>query len=541
MSASSAPNDVATDLVSTRITPWGFDDHPNDKSIASARLRRATRARQALVGPSFWPPAQGHRPLRVIVPFLCNTLLNFITGLLLAKFLGPAEYGRLALTLAVGMAIQTLGFDWLRLAAIRFYSERTRRTEPHVRATLDASFATLIAVVCVVGIGVLVSGVDVGLSHALIGLAIAASIANGLFDYHTALVRARFHDRTYARLIIGKNLLSVSLTVGAAILFGSAEMAIVGLCASMIGSLLLSRSALNDVDARPRLATRRFVTSVLGYAAPIVLANMLYQIIPLTDRAMAASQHGFAVSGQFSLAYDIGFRIAAAIGSTMDVLLFQMAVRLDEHHGAERASEAIARNMGVVFAILAPACAGCWIVMPSFERLVVPEEFRGPFAHYFTLLLPGLFCYAMIHWAVNPMFQIRKQTRSLIAVALIASLANGFLLLVLPASSDASTYAIAQSGALLVGLVALLLFATRLAPVWPPPRDLGLATLATALMVAVVGPSRGMEPGVLALMVQVVAGAVVYAGLAMAFNLFGLREAVMARVRPRLSRWRRPA
>jgi hypothetical protein len=39
--------------------------------------------------------------VRVLSAFLVNPLCNFGIGLIVAKFLGPAEYGRFALTLAV--------------------------------------------------------------------------------------------------------------------------------------------------------------------------------------------------------------------------------------------------------------------------------------------------------------------------------------------------------------------------------------------------------------------------------------------------------
>ena len=461
-----------------------------------------------------------------MIPFLCNTLLNFVIGLLLAKFLGPAEYGRFALTLAVAMAVQTLCFDWLRLAAIRFYSERTRTEEPHVRATLDAGFAVLAAALSGAAALVLLMGIDVRLSPGLAGLAVAASIANGLFDYQTALVRARFHDRAYGRLIIAKNLLSLVLTVGSAVVFGSAAMAVAGVSLSMVGSVVLSRGALADREGGRRLASGRLARTVLGYALPVVVANMLYQVIPLTDRAVAASQHGFAVSGQFSLAYDIGFRVASAVGSAMDVLLFQLAVRLDEHHGADRAREAVARNAGIVFAVLAPACAGLWVVLPSFEHLVVPQEFQGPFAHYFALLIPGLFCYACIHWVVNPIFQIGRRTAPLISAALLACAANGSLLLLLPAGPDASGYALAQSVALAVGLACLVGFAQRLRPVWPRARQLAAIALATGAMAAAVAPLRPMAPGVVALAVQVTAGALLYGCFALGLDIAGLRTAL---------------
>src|ERR1700712_4827958 len=103
--------------------------------------------------------------MKIILPFISNTLMNFIIGLLLARFLGPAEYGRMALALAVGQVIQTLMFDWLRLAATRFYSERARLESPDLRATLDASFAILIAVLSGVTLFVLMSGIEIPLSH----------------------------------------------------------------------------------------------------------------------------------------------------------------------------------------------------------------------------------------------------------------------------------------------------------------------------------------------------------------------------------------
>ena len=56
--------------------------------------------------------------MRVVFAFFVNTLFNFAIGLLVAKFLGPEQFGQFALALAVGMVIQTAAFDWIRLTAI---------------------------------------------------------------------------------------------------------------------------------------------------------------------------------------------------------------------------------------------------------------------------------------------------------------------------------------------------------------------------------------------------------------------------------------
>ena len=86
--------------------------------------------------------------MTVFLVSFCNILFNFAIGLLVAKFLGPEEYGRFALAYATAIFVQTGFFDWIRLGATRFYSERIRNEEPALRATLDFAFAVIAAGAC---------------------------------------------------------------------------------------------------------------------------------------------------------------------------------------------------------------------------------------------------------------------------------------------------------------------------------------------------------------------------------------------------------
>src|ERR1700744_3216125 len=187
--------------------------------------------------------------MRVIGAFLFNTLCNFGIGLIVAKFLGPAEYGRFALTLAIAVTIQIALLDWIRLGAGPFYSGGGGRAEPTTRATLDTAFALISFGIA--GLAVAVAFLDSGLdpTRGLIGLALGVAIANSLFDYRTALVRARFHDRLYGRLVIIKNVFSLVLTGGAAFLFESAGMALIGGILSLTGAILHAWAALFDESA----------------------------------------------------------------------------------------------------------------------------------------------------------------------------------------------------------------------------------------------------------------------------------------------------
>ena len=473
--------------------------------------------------------------MRVIAAFLVNTLFNFAIGLLIAKFLGPDQFGRFALAAAVGMMIQTITFEWIRLSAVRFYSERIREIKPELRATLDIAFAFVSLILAVIAMVYVLSGVELSLSTTLVALAFCAAIANGLFDYHTALVRARFHDRLYISLVISKNVLALFLTTGGAFFYGSAAMTLAGACIAMASSVFLARRALSDSLANPSEAQLRLASNFASYAVPIVAANALYLAIPLVNRTLVTAFYGFAETGQFSLAYDIGTRLIGAVGSALDVLLFQMAVRADELHGRERASEQVARNMEVVFAILLPASVGLWLILPSVEALIVPSQFRGPFAHYLSLLLPGMLAFGLMNYAINPVFQIRKQTLPLIAAAVATCVANPVLIILLPVTQDASRLAIAQGGAYGVGLLVLIGFAMASGARWPKFHSILAACIATGLMTLARYPLRSWPPGVATLAAQIIAGSLIFGTCALAFNLAGLRTAALSFWRKRKS------
>ncbi len=474
--------------------------------------------------------------MTVFLVSLCNILFNFAIGLLVAKFLGPEEYGRFALAYATAIFVQTGFFDWIRFGATRFYSARIRHEEPALRATLDFGFAIITAGLAAGASLLLFSGIRFTLSYGLIALALGAAAANGLFDYHTALVRARFDDRLFTRLVLVKNLVAFALMGGGAFLFGSAKMTLIGTIVSLGGSVVTARAALRDPASQPRLARLSIARSLMTYSLPIVGANLLYLAIPLANRSILAILDGFSETGQFSLAYDFGTKAIQAIGSALDIVLFQIAVATHELHGPFQARRQIARNMTIVIAMVLPACTGLWLTLPSIEQLAVPEAFRGHFDLLLPLMMTGLFCMAMIQFAINPVFQIEKKTAPLIVAALAACATDALLLLILPQDAGASSLAIAQAGAMLAALIVLIGFASRAKRQWPRPRDLAVTVFANALMSAIVLPMRGQEPGLTTLVEQIATGVAVYAVIVLGFDVAGLRGLTIARLRLTVAR-----
>jgi hypothetical protein len=268
------------------------------------------------------------------------------------------------------------------------------------------------------------------------------------------------------------------------------------------------------------------------YGLPLIAATTAYQLLSFANRGAVAAQAGFTEAGYFALAADVSSRSLTTFGTALDILLFQIAVHAEEHRGRAAAEAQVALNAATVFALLAPCAVGFWAVLPALQDLVVPEAYRGPFETYSLALIPGLFCLAMMSYAVNPAFQIRRRTLPVIAAALVGFGLNGIGLLALPPVLGGIGVAWAQT----LGLAGACLWLgwrvmTGPEPLALPWGQIGAAALACAAMGLALAPFRTL-PAATALAVLLPLGVAVYGALVWLFDIAGLRGQVMARFRP---------
>lgn len=389
--------------------------------------------------------------MAVIAAFVINAGLNFVLGLLIAKLLGPADFGRFALATTGAIVLNTVLFEWLRLSATRFYSGRVRVDEPWIRHGLDRAYLRigllLLAAAALCGAFGFAGGAD-GREAVLCGTGLAA-LGIGVFDYHAALARARFDGKLYLGLVAVKNVLSFALMAAAAWWLPQPAWVLAAAGLSQLLAVLLLRHPLRDPHTpfeRPRLSATWRVFA--RYGLPLIAANTAYQCLAFVNRGAIASHAGFAEAGYFALAADVTARAMTTLGTALDLLLFQLAVQAEEQSGRAAAEAQVAANAGTVFALLAPCAVGFWAVLPALQGLVVPDAYRGPFETYSTVLMPGLFCLSMMFYALNPVFQIRRRTLPVVAAALVGLAVNGAGLLILPDRMGGIGVALAQTAGL---------------------------------------------------------------------------------------------
>ena len=476
--------------------------------------------------------------MTVLLPFIVNAGLNFVLGLLVALFLGPAAFGLYAIGAAIVVLVNTALLDWLRLSVVRFYSAQSREQDPGIRATLDLLFAGIGLSLCALLAAALLAGIDTGLPMTLLAVAVAGGVGAGWFDYHGAVARARFLDAAYARLVFARGSAALLLMVGAAWWTGNPAIVLLGGVLSAVVSVLAVRRSLADGGWGFAAARVELARSFARYALPLVVGNAVYSLIPLLNRALLADRFGFAEAGYFSLASDIGLRLFPAFASMLEILLLREVIRLDETRGRAAAHRRIARNMVTVFVVILPVALGFWLALPAFERLFVPASFRGHFAAYLTLLLPGFAAVALFQAAIYPVFLLDRRTlvASFAALAgLAVNLAIGFAP---PGLSAPGAIAIAQSAAFVTGFVVTAVIALRMLPVWPELREIGCAVLAAAVMALAVWPLRNSLPALPELLLQLVLGTAAYAAVILACDVGRWRSGLKLRWLARKARRR---
>ena len=468
--------------------------------------------------------------MRIVLTFVLNAGLNLALGLAIAALLGADDYGRFAVGSTVAVVMAMALFDWLRLATTRFYGERQRDVDPGIRATLNATYTGLGALlVAATGLAVTVH-LDFSLGPALLTAAALGGLSNGLFDYYAALARSRFLDRTYAVLVILKNLLAFGIGVGASVVTRDPAVALAATSAGALLALMPVRGALADTVAHRAHASFVHLRGFAGYGFPVVAANIVFQVVILANRSMAAAAFGYADSGRLSLATDLGLRLFLAVGSAVDVFVFQLAVRADADHGRRAAEAQLRLNTIVVTAVLTLLAVGYALALPAFTAVLVPERYRADFGPLSLALLPGITLFCIAQFALNPMFQVCGRTGPVLVAALVALGIDGIGLALMPPDMGVLGIAALHSLSLGVSAAAVAGLALRTRAHRPPLGDLlrvGVAALVTALAM---WPARSIAPAWLSLGIATIVGSSAYVVSLIALDVAGVRAAVAARL-----------
>ena len=456
------------------------------------------------------------------ISFFLNAAANFAFGLTLSAILGPAEFGRYStvqlasITLAAGM------LDWLRLSSLRFSGDAGARVA--VASSLEAGYFVLtLAVYAVVGLAA-ACGVTFGFGLTLMLLAPLLGVAAHRVDFMGAKFRARDEGLPFAGIYALRQVFCFTAVVAVALSTRNAVMTVAALAAAnLVPAILFSPRARVPGTALGEASAER-LRKFFVYAKPIVVSLVVYQIVGLINRHIALVHLGAEATGKFSLATDLGQRLFGAANSLPELILFQQVLKIDRAEGRAAAERQQSRNISLSLGFLAPLATAYAVMAPTFEALIAPAAYRGPFADLCVALAPGYFALFAIISAISPIFQLKAATWQLSAAATLALVVDLALVAFTPLSASIAGLAFANSLSLVAAMALTAALAWRISDVRPRALDLVVIAAASALMAALIRPLNALPSHAVAAVSAMAIGGVVVAAVYLAFDVGGVRS-----------------
>ena len=400
--------------------------------------------------------------------FGINAALNLALTLALARLMSAAGYGVLAAWSAASLFTATAAFDWIRFAAMRFYTPVSRQAEPEVRATLDVSFLTglplALALLGTLGLTGALPRLD------LVGLAalVALATGNAATEYLAALARNLGETRIYARLVALRHGFTLTATLATAALTGEPRLTLLAFAASVWPGVLYGTLALGDGRIRPNLVRLALARRYLGYGVPLIAAETAFQGISLVNRLWLADRGNLAAVGIYALTVDLAFRIVAVTASVTEAALLPRLIAREAElgsrtDGASTVGRDLRRLVGAMLIVTVASAGAFWAGSGLVSAVLLGPDYRAGFAEALPTALVCAWLYALQTYVLRPIFQIGLRTGPLLQSAALA-LAVDIAVLAATGAHEAHEVLLAQFAGLIAGAVLLLVRGLRAMP-----------------------------------------------------------------------------
>ncbi|MET4697554.1 O-antigen/teichoic acid export membrane protein [Constrictibacter sp. MBR-5] len=469
----------------------------------------------------FWRHILGYLPVNAI-----QGAVAFGTIILFTRLLLPEEYGRYALVLATTQLVQMSCFTWVHAGMARFYE--TARGEGRLGEHFATGYAA-VAVLCLLVGGAYVGAVEAaGLPAAVrsvmyFGLAVLLlrSVLMVGLETHRAARNVRLFgtlESVYSVIGLGVALVLILTT-------DLREAApFVALAAAALVCLAFDLPAVVRI-ARPTTPSFPELKRFFAYGLPVSMSLALEFALAAADRYLIGWYLGEAAVGVYAASYALASRIVGIIFIWIAMAGLPLMIAALEREGRDAAVEVSRRNAEMIVLLAFPAAAGLAAIAAPLASVMVGAEFRASASTLVPwIVLAALMNGLMAHYVHNA-FILSRRTDLMAWMAAPPTVLNVVLNILLIPRMGLPGAVIATVISYAVALVLATWVGRRFFPIPLIPGTVLRGAVAAGVMGAVVWAAPG-EAGVLALLLKIAAGVVVYVPLALLLDVGGCRGMV---------------
>ena len=308
---------------------------------------------------------------------LLPRLAAFVALIVFSRLFDPAEYGYFALFVTSAELMNTVLFNWIRLAFLRLYPEYEQNGRISIlrRTCLGMTGVATGLSLPIAAAMALLAAPDRAL--VFIALLTAMTLANGVVRLRLAELQAQERSSQYFIIEVMRATLSLVISLVLIEIAGphfetlSAGFASANVALALVCLVPFARDL-------PHLSLYRpLVKSIVSYAGPIVPITMLESLIPLTERYVIQFVAGPAAVGIYAATQNLVQQPINMLASAVGLAAFPIVMRSAELEGNGSAQVKMREVGSYLLALGLPAVAGLIMLRTEIASVVLGEQFRG--------------------------------------------------------------------------------------------------------------------------------------------------------------------
>ena len=321
-------------------------------------------------------------------------VVAFASTLVIARFIGPAEFGRAAIALIVVALASPLGFQAFGASLVRL--KQVERS--HLESVVFVSVATGAFLTCATFLlaPLLIEpffGSRVAMFVQIISPAWLLTSANAL---PIALLQRRMDFRNLSIAETGSTLTGIGVTLGLAVAGFGGEAIVLGSLATLLSATLYYMYIVPLVRPRwHRSATREIV----AFGLPLALSSLTYIAYMNVDYLIIGARLGGTATGLYRRGYQLAVEYQSKVSGILQRVAFPMLARAD---GLEDMQRIRARICRLHITILAAPILSLAPLAPALVPLLFGQDWQEAVRPTQLLVPVGLT--AAIAVGIGPLF-----------------------------------------------------------------------------------------------------------------------------------------
>jgi O-antigen/teichoic acid export membrane protein len=446
-----------------------------------------------------------------------SAVLGLLSVFVFTRLFSPRDYGIYLLGIGFASVISVFLAGWFRNLVL---SGHARNDGTEVRGVVASGFA----LVCLSTPLAFALGRLIGLDTTAALVAVALSIAIGLFDLTQDLIRARLMAFSVMRGTLVRSICVLGLGAIAALVSPTGlQLLLAATAACVLAILIQSRAAWRGT----RLVFDRAELAALArQGLPLTLSLTLLAISSVTDRFMIANLVGPADAGKYVAALDLVRQTLMLPAMSTAAAFFPLAIQIHARQGDTALRAHFAECAELLFSITLPAALGFAMISWHVANVVLGADFREIAAQTMPIVALAVIFQIMTQQYLHASFLLSGRNGFYLINTMTIIVANVVLSYVLVRSHGAVGAAWARLGADAIGFVCALALTRFAFPVPLPAGRLGLIMIAGLVMALAVGAvDRELHVSHLtACVVLALTGAITYAALGWLFDISHARR-----------------